>query len=103
MQISSLELVSLAASSRIEPVTLQTVRRAAENDPEYQKLQQAISRNPKSADQHLSLDDGLLWYKGRLYIPEKQDVKLYILEQDHDSKVARHWGHVKTLEILSRN
>ena len=41
-------------------------------------------------DKHLSLDDGLLWYKGRLYIPEKQDLKLHILEQDHDSKVAEY-------------
>ena len=54
-------------------------------------------------DKHLLLDDGLLWYKGRLYIPEKQDLKLHILEQDHDSKVAGHWGHAKTLEILTRN
>ena len=60
MQICSLELVSLAASSHIESVTLQTVRRAAENDPEYQRLQQAISSNPKFTDQHLSLDNELL-------------------------------------------
>ena len=39
-------------------------------------------------DKFLSLDDGLLWYKGRLYILEKQDLKLYILKQNHDSKVA---------------
>ena len=54
-------------------------------------------------DKYLSLDDGLLWYKGRLYILEKQDLKLYILEQDHDFKVAGHWGYGKTLEILTRN
>ena len=41
-------------------------------------------------DKYLSLDDGLLWYKGRLYISDKQNLRLYILEQDHDSKVAEH-------------
>src|SRR5439155_19638330 len=89
IQISSFELATLIAASHIEPTILQTVRDAARVDPEYQRLQRTVAGDA-TVDKHLSLDNELLWYKGRLYIPDKRNVRLHILEQDHDSKVAEH-------------
>ena len=50
-----------------------------------------------------SMQDNLVLRRGLVYIPEKDDLKLRILQQCHDSPVAGHLGQAKTLELVSRN
>jgi hypothetical protein len=38
-----------------------------------------------------------LYYKGRLWIPAKDDLHKMICEVEHDSKVAGHMGQDKTI------
>jgi hypothetical protein len=54
-------------------------------------------------DKHLTLSEELLWYNGRLYIPNDNELRLRLTLHDHDSKVAGHWGQAKTLELMTRN
>jgi hypothetical protein len=102
IQFSSLQFAALAAASHIEPTILRQVRAASEKDSEYQSLKSALT-NGSSTNRDLTFDDELIWYKNRLYIPNHDETRLRILEQDHDSKIAGHWGHAKTMELISRN
>jgi transposase InsO family protein len=50
-----------------------------------------------------SEQDGLLMFRGRIYVPKDRDLRRRIVEQHHDSRVAGHAGRWKTLEMVSRN
>ena len=52
---------------------------------------------------NLTLEDELVCYKNRIYIPDCNDLKLTVTRQAHDAKVAGHFGRDKTLELLTRN
>jgi len=49
------------------------------------------------------LEDGLLYYKGRLFVPSKEELLTEIAKGCHDSKVAGHLGQEKTIELVTRN
>ena len=51
----------------------------------------------------LSLEDGLVLYKKRIYIPDSNDLKLTVTRQCHDAKVAGQFGSDKTMELITRN
>jgi transposase InsO family protein/predicted aspartyl protease len=46
--------------------------------------------------------DGRLYYRDRLFIPEYEELHLYLLQQNHDVPSAGHCGQAKTFELLSR-
>jgi transposase InsO family protein len=46
--------------------------------------------------------ENLLWYEGRILVPDNKDIKLRILGQHHDSPIAGHQGQARTLELVSR-
>ena len=48
------------------------------------------------------LNDAVL-YKGLVYVPKSDDIKLRILRMHHDSASAGHLGQEKTLELVTRN
>jgi hypothetical protein len=48
-------------------------------------------------------EDGLLYYRGKIYVPKDLELRRRIVEQHHDTPVAGHPGRFKTLELVSRN
>jgi hypothetical protein len=40
---------------------------------------------------------------GKIYVPKDRDLRLRIVEQHHDTCIAGHAGHFKTLEFVSCN
>jgi hypothetical protein len=48
-----------------------------------------------------SKSDGLLMFCGKIYIP--RDLRHRIVKQHHNTRIARHSGHFKTLELISCN
>jgi transposase InsO family protein len=50
-----------------------------------------------------SESDGLLMFRGEIYVPNDRDLRCCIVEQYHDTCIAGHAGHFKTLELVSRN
>ena len=50
-----------------------------------------------------ALSEGLLTYKGYVYVPDFEAIKVRILKQAHDAPEAGHPGQAKTLEIVQRN
>jgi hypothetical protein len=50
-----------------------------------------------------SESDGLLMFRGKIYVPKDRDLRHRIIEQHHNMRVAGHAGRFKTLELISRN
>ena len=77
--------------------------------PEADMRERIISLYPTDAvaSQHLanpvlpwSCKDGLLLYKGLVYIPESPRLRMDILQEHHDAPLARHYGAARTLELI---
>jgi len=47
--------------------------------------------------------DGLLWFRGKIYVPQSLNLCRQIVTLCHDTHIAGHPGHWKTLELVSRN
>ena len=47
--------------------------------------------------------DGILFRKGKVWIPSDPSLRKLIMESEHDSRVAGHMGMDKTMEIVDRN
>ena len=77
---------------------LQEVKAATKLDADYQKF---ITEMPQ--DKLQVIKDELIYYKGRLQIPDSNLIKLQIISDEHDSKIAGHFGQKKTTELISRN
>ncbi|GLB39299.1 putative retrotransposable element tf2 155 kda protein type 1-like [Lyophyllum shimeji] len=58
-------------------------------------------RSVRSAE--WSKDQGVLMFRGRIYVPNIPELRRRIVEQHHDSRVAGHPGCWKTLELVSRS
>ena len=76
----------------------QQVRAALKTDADYQRL-----LKEKPTDKQRVIEEKLIYYKGRLQIPNNNLIKLQIILDEHDSKIAGHFGQKKTLEFISRN
>jgi hypothetical protein len=50
-----------------------------------------------------SESDGLLMFCGKIYVPKDRDLRCRIIQQHHDTRIARHTGCFKTLELISHN
>ena len=86
------------------------IRYAFSSDPALVKLLNYLndpSLKPpppiKKLLDNFTIKDGLVLYKGLVYVPDNFDIKLKILQDHHDSPTAGHFGQAKTLELISRN
>jgi len=66
-----------------------------------QELQKSSTCSLQSAE--WSEHDGLLYYRGSIYVPNTSDLRRRIVSLCHDTKVAGHPGRFKTLELVSRS
>jgi len=53
--------------------------------------------------QHYGIEDEMVTYKCRIYIPDSNALKLKVTHQCHDAKVAWHFRRDKTLDLMKRN
>jgi len=65
------------------------------------ELCQASSKTVRSAE--WSEDEGLLWFRGKIYVPWNPDLQRRVVSLCHNTKVAGHPGRWKTLKLVSRN
>jgi transposase InsO family protein len=65
------------------------------------ELQSTSAKSVRSAE--WSLDNGVLYFRGKIYVPDASDLRRRIVTLCHDTKVAGHAGRWKTLELVSRN
>ena len=65
------------------------------------ELKTTCTRSVRSVE--WSLTEGILYFRGKAYVPDSLDLCRRIVALCHDSCIAGHPGRWKTLELVSRN
>jgi hypothetical protein len=65
------------------------------------ELKRDKSCKPTHSAEWSEITDGLLLFRGKIYVPKGQDLQRRIVKQHHDSRIAGHPGRWKTLELVS--
>jgi RNase H-like domain found in reverse transcriptase/Reverse transcriptase (RNA-dependent DNA polymerase)/Integrase zinc binding domain/Chromo (CHRromatin Organisation MOdifier) domain len=65
------------------------------------ELRQGKGKSIRSAE--WSQSDGLLQFRGKIYVPNDPELRRRIVSLHHDTLVAGHPGRWKTLELVTRN
>ena len=71
----------------------------------YQELLKSGPREFKKSLEEWNFENGLLLYRGKVYIPKDPNMELrhQIIQMHHDLPMAGHPGRWKTYELISRN
>ena len=77
----------------------------------YGRLVQATFKDDYAQSKLKTLDSDsdftyvgqLLLFRNRLYVPDIDDCRLFVLRSCHDSPTAGHFGSARTLELVKRN
>jgi hypothetical protein len=72
------------------------------NDEEFQQLLTQVQQHPDDFPHYETLD-GLLFVKGKLFVPAKSPFKQALLEEFHSSPVGGHSGVHRTFGRLQEN
>ena len=77
---------------------------AGRGDPEWEELRRKLEIGERAnLDDNITLEDDLVCFKRRVWVPNDNGLKLTIARWYHDSRVAGHFGRDKTLELMKRN
>jgi len=85
---------------RLLPEAKERIEEKAMLDVKYRDLGKQKSSGG-NIDGNFTITDELLCWKNRVYVPE--GLCYWIIQSEHDLKVAGHFGRERTLELLSRN
>ena len=103
--IQALEGISMKGEEKeiLEEVRRQT--RVGEMEDRVVKAVAALKERKSKTMQGVEWDlwDGLVFHRGRIYVPENPELQWKIVEQHHDSWVAGHAGRWKTHELVARS
>ena len=63
----------------------------------------AILTNSREFHNHFTITNGLIFCNRRLYVPDKKELKMELLQEAHDVPIAGHMGIARTVDLLTRN
>jgi len=92
----------------IEQKILSDIRKGDQNGDQEEPIAKAAwelwgSANETVHSSEWSNIDGLLWFWGKIYVPQSPDLCRQIVALCHDTQIAGHPGCWKTLELVSQN
>ena len=99
-RILTRRIMAVKARERETSPCLEQIREAGKLDDQWMSYKSQLESG-KVFDT-LSLEDGLVLYKKRYYIPNSNQLKLTVTRRCHDAKVAGHFGRDKTMEQMTR-
>jgi len=77
--------------------------KAADRDETYVATLKLLLKAHCEVDTNFSIEKDLLLYKNRWYIPKYESLRRTIMEAEHDSKIAGHFGTYKTIGRVRAN
>ena len=106
--------ITMLSSAMIAVIQMQTmdnsflgrIRAAGKEDDTWMVRKGEFSQLKEKREalrKHWELEDGLLYYKGRRFIPSKEKLLTEIGKGCHDSQVAGHFRQEMTMELVTRN
>jgi len=105
LAVRALEGVELTG---VEQKILSDIHKGNRNGDQEEPIAKAARELRNSANEAVhsskwSNVDGLLQFRGKIYVPRSLDLCRQIVALCHDTQIAGHPGHWKTLELVSRN
>jgi len=108
------EKITMLSSAIIATIEMETmddsfldrIRAAGKEDHTWTARKGELSQFKEEREtlpKRWELKDGLLYYKGKLFIPSKEELLTEIAKGCQDSKVAGHFGQEKSTELRTRN
>jgi len=104
-QVSSPLAVSSVKQSPLQPLPiLERIKKAYTQDESISPLLEQLSKETSAAPpgDHI-LEDGLLYFDGRILVPDDISIQRDILSSCHDGLAAGHFGTHKTFELVYRS
>ena len=91
----------------VDKTLLKRIRECPDREPEVvealKKVEQLGPARLRNDLTDWNVEQGLLLYRGKVYVPNDQDLRAEIVRIHHDSPMAGHPGLWKTVELVSRN
>jgi hypothetical protein len=78
---------------------------ASRNDPIPNTILEAIREGDSLKDitvAERTEQKGQVWYRGKGYVPEEDQLRLRLIQKHHDTALAGHPGRAKTFDLLDR-
>jgi len=66
--------------------------KGANNDQTYLATPKALLKGDSKVDTNFNIKKNLVLYKNRWYIAKNEGLRQTIMEAEHDSKIAGHFG-----------
>ncbi|QRW26650.1 Retrotransposable element Tf2 protein [Rhizoctonia solani] len=99
-----------ANTSEEEVKIVTEIRSRLREDPSLEPIIQFLTEDADNAPPSIrkayrdyDWEEDLLWYRGKLVVPDSETLKEQLLKEFHDSPLAGHPGQQRTLELLSCN
>ncbi|KAF8736561.1 hypothetical protein RHS02_06280, partial [Rhizoctonia solani] len=99
-----------ANTSEEELEIVTEVRNKLREDPSLEPIIQFLTEDADNAPPSIrkayrdyDWEEDLLWYRGKLVVPDSEPLKERLLKEFHDSPLAGHPGQQRTLELISRS
>jgi hypothetical protein len=89
----------------IEGDLLRKIRAAKDLDETVVKAMEELRKSVERGlvSEEWSEEQGLILYRGKVYVPKDMNLRRQLVEAHHDTPVAGHPGRWKTLELVTRN
>jgi len=82
------------------------IKNETTKDDFFAKALQAMKENGplpiRSSLEEWKIEEGLLFFKDRCYIPPHEDLRREVMNRYHDTLTGGNLGHFKTLELIRR-
>jgi RNase H-like domain found in reverse transcriptase/Reverse transcriptase (RNA-dependent DNA polymerase)/Integrase zinc binding domain/Retroviral aspartyl protease len=78
------------------------IKEAYTTDEHLQETLEALSKDPASCPDY-ALEENLLFFEGKISVPDSEEIQRQILTNCHDDPAAGHGGIAKTYELVSRS
>jgi hypothetical protein len=93
-------------SEPLPPIEV-VIRQESQNDENVLSVMYAVeqgkNKHPFLQLSQCQVQEGILRYRDKIYVPDSDELRIRILQQHHDHPSAGHPGRAKTFELLSRS
>lgn len=94
---------AVAGPNPLEERIRQSSQREAEVVAALERMKKTGPRKLANGAAEWEEEDGLVFYRGKLYVPNEKELRRDIVRECHDTRTAGHPGRDRTLELVSRH
>jgi hypothetical protein len=100
----SVKMIHLATISTCETYVMERVRNAQETYAFFKTMTSHLKKEPTRIkyEGYQILDEGLLTYRNKLYIPSCNDLNRFIMDELHKRPYTRHPGYQKMITVTRK-